>query len=217
MGKTLIISDVSFYNNALASIITPPVISFQGRVASISCDTEGARIYYTLDGTNPTKESTLYSEPFSLTEDTVIKAISALDVPELDTVISSVVTENYESEVLVTGWTLGVHGGSVSDGVSGKTSSSSKRAKVVLTDYRVEDYQSIKLDLTTYKYVAVYRNANKQIITGTRYSWETSNLNFKTAFPAPAEAVYVEFSIAGVVDIDPMHTNANVINLRLVK
>ena len=43
---------------------------------AISCSTEGAKIYYTTDGTDPTKESTEYSEPFTVNETTTVKAIA---------------------------------------------------------------------------------------------------------------------------------------------
>ena len=43
---------------------------------SISCETEGASIYYTLNGDDPTAESTLYSAAFTLTETTTVKAIA---------------------------------------------------------------------------------------------------------------------------------------------
>ena len=43
---------------------------------TISCPTEGAEIYYTTDGTEPTKESELYSEPFTVDETTTVKAIA---------------------------------------------------------------------------------------------------------------------------------------------
>ena len=43
---------------------------------SITCATEGATIYYTLDGTEPTNESTLYSQPISVSVTTTIKAIA---------------------------------------------------------------------------------------------------------------------------------------------
>ena len=40
---------------------------------------EGASVYYTLDGTNPTTESTLYSEPFTLNATTTVKAIAVVN------------------------------------------------------------------------------------------------------------------------------------------
>ena len=39
----------------------------------------GAAIHYTTDGSAPTAESTLYSEAFTLTETTTVKAIAIKD------------------------------------------------------------------------------------------------------------------------------------------
>ncbi len=44
------------------------------KLVSISCSPSDASIYYTLDGSEPTASSILYTEPILLTEDTVIKA-----------------------------------------------------------------------------------------------------------------------------------------------
>ena len=43
---------------------------------SISCETSGASIYYTLDGSDPTTSSTLYSEPIAISADATLKAIA---------------------------------------------------------------------------------------------------------------------------------------------
>ena len=43
---------------------------------TISCDTEGATIYYTLDGKNPTEESDVYSDPIKVSKTTTIKALA---------------------------------------------------------------------------------------------------------------------------------------------
>ena len=55
-----------------------PVISFDYSTseASITCATEDATIYYTLDGSTPTAESTQYDGAFLLTENATVKAIA---------------------------------------------------------------------------------------------------------------------------------------------
>lgn len=47
---------------------------------TIECSTEGAKIYYTLDGNTPSEENgTLYTGAFTVTEKTSVKAIAVLD------------------------------------------------------------------------------------------------------------------------------------------
>ncbi len=47
-----------------------------GKTVTLTTATEGARIYYTLDGTAPTTSSNLYDEPIVLTETASVKAIA---------------------------------------------------------------------------------------------------------------------------------------------
>ena len=55
-----------------------PVISVKDNVVTITTTTEGGTIYYTLDGSTPTSESTAYTEPFTLTDNRPVKAITAI-------------------------------------------------------------------------------------------------------------------------------------------
>ncbi|MBQ1667388.1 MAG: chitobiase/beta-hexosaminidase C-terminal domain-containing protein, partial [Prevotella sp.] len=48
----------------------------EGLQVSISCETEGVDLYYTLDGSEPDDESNPYNGPISLTETTTIKAVA---------------------------------------------------------------------------------------------------------------------------------------------
>ena len=79
-----------FYNNpqflplefvANAVEVATPVITgetpfTESTEVSITCETEGASIYYTIDGTDPTNASTPYTEAFTLTESATVKAIA---------------------------------------------------------------------------------------------------------------------------------------------
>lgn len=48
----------------------------KGSTVTLSSPTAGAEIYYSVDGTEPTQTSTLYTGPITLDEDTVVKAIA---------------------------------------------------------------------------------------------------------------------------------------------
>lgn len=57
--------------------ITPNGGDFETSVeVTLACETADASIYYTLDGTDPTAESTLYNAPFTLDATTTVKAIA---------------------------------------------------------------------------------------------------------------------------------------------
>ncbi len=69
----------------VASSVLPPAFSVtEGLYTSqqkveIRCATEGASIYYTTDGTDPTDQSTLYTDSIPVFETTTIKAIAYKD------------------------------------------------------------------------------------------------------------------------------------------
>ena len=79
------LNKVTFYNNPSGpSSVATPVISgttpFVGSTqVSINCETSGASIYYTLDGSDPSTSSTLYSDPFTINATTTVKAIAVLN------------------------------------------------------------------------------------------------------------------------------------------
>lgn len=86
---------ISFNFVGLSSVATPTFSPEAGvysepQSVTISCDTEGATIYYTLDGSTPTASSTQYSTPIQIESTTTIKAIAIVDGEE-----SAVATGKY--------------------------------------------------------------------------------------------------------------------------
>lgn len=80
-------STISFNFRGVSNVSKPTFSPAAGRYAeaqtvTISCETEGATIYYTLDGTTPTASSTAYSEPLTISQTTTVKAIAVKDGEE---------------------------------------------------------------------------------------------------------------------------------------
>ena len=88
---TKIVVTVSGGVDLMAPRITPASGTYYGSVqVSMRCYTAGAKIYYTIDGSVPTTNSTLYTAPIILNSNITVKAIS-----ELDGLVSDVVTAGY--------------------------------------------------------------------------------------------------------------------------
>lgn len=92
-----------------------PVIAASGnstdesRSVSISCSTDGALIYYTLDGSDPTKESTLYQGSFTLSANinkpsttATVKAIAIKNGRLSDIVTLDIVTSRHINKPSIT-------------------------------------------------------------------------------------------------------------------
>ena len=59
--------------------VNDPVFGYANHQLSISSDTPGATIRYTLDGTMPTSESAIYTAPLDMTQNTRIRAMACAD------------------------------------------------------------------------------------------------------------------------------------------
>lgn len=69
---------IEWGTEAFKETVATPSISCVDNIVTISCATEGASIYYTLDGTDPTSTSIQYTEQLSLVsgDDYTVKAIA---------------------------------------------------------------------------------------------------------------------------------------------
>lgn len=88
-----------------APTFTPPSgTSFSESLeVSISSTTEGAKIYYTTDGSQPSSESTEYAAPFTINKTTTIRAIAIVyDAATETETTSSVITATYKKIVTLT-------------------------------------------------------------------------------------------------------------------
>lgn len=87
---------------------------YEAQNVTINCSTEGATIYYTLDGTEPTTESSVYSAPIEISETTTIKAMaiktdyenSAIAEATYTIQLGVVVIFNQDWEGEMNGWTF---------------------------------------------------------------------------------------------------------------
>ena len=97
------------------TVATPMIIPYGGEIESdteirIICNTEGATIHYTTDGTGPTEDSPVYDGPFTLEEDATVKAIAVKEGWNN----SAVVSVNFTVKVVepeLHSWAVNVVGG----------------------------------------------------------------------------------------------------------
>ncbi|MBQ6062664.1 MAG: M6 family metalloprotease domain-containing protein [Prevotella sp.] len=78
---------ISFNFVGISNVATPTFspkagVYTEAQSVTISCETEGAAIYYTLDGSTPTASSTPYTQPILVETTTTIKAIAIADGEE---------------------------------------------------------------------------------------------------------------------------------------
>ena len=94
---------VAELDNRLEQVATPAItpyntingVNFMGtQEIYLFCNTDGAVIHYTLDGTKPTKDSTQYSGPFTIDKNCVVKAIAVKEgMADSDVVTSGTFTK----------------------------------------------------------------------------------------------------------------------------
>ena len=73
-------SNPGYFTDKNAPVMIPsPIITIDGNILSITTNFAGASIHYTLDGSKPTKESTSYVAPITLTQNCCVRAIATME------------------------------------------------------------------------------------------------------------------------------------------
>ena len=161
------------------TVATPTFSVDSGAVNSetnvtISCATEGAKIYYTTDGSEPTASSTEYTAAISVTSALTIKAIAVKDGMN-DSVVASA---SYTVKGTVATPTFSVPAGAVPKGTSVTIACTTEGAKIYYTTDGTEPTASsteytaaitINRDITV-KAVAVKDGMNNSFVASASYS-----------------------------------------------
>ena len=112
--------DLFVYGGSVTPTVATPVFSIPSGTyyeeidVEISCATEGATIYYTIDGSDPTAESEVYTEPIHVASNMTIKAIAMLEGYDDSGIASAsyaiftdvVILLNQDWEGEMNGWTF---------------------------------------------------------------------------------------------------------------
>lgn len=73
-----VLNNVEIYKSP-EQLSVPTISRSKGGMVTINCKSNDPAIFYTLDGSNPTVSSNRYTQPFSLVDGGIVKAIAAVD------------------------------------------------------------------------------------------------------------------------------------------
>ena len=112
--RVALASDVTIHETPMETVATPTFTPAEGKYTeaqsvTIACETEGATIYYTLDGTDPTENSTVYTEAIAISETTIVKAFAAKEGMNNSEIASATYTITITPPVQETSYTLITH------------------------------------------------------------------------------------------------------------
>ena len=154
------------------SVASGAVVS--GTSVTITCSTEGAKIYYTTDGTKPTAESSAYTEAISITEAVTLKAIAVKSGMN----DSAVASASYTIKGTVATPAFSIASGAVNSGTSVTITCSTEGAKIYYTKDGTEptaestEYKAV-ISVTaavTLKVIAVKSGMNNSAVASVSYT-----------------------------------------------
>ena len=145
-----------------------------GTSVTISCATEGAKIYYTTDGSDPTASSTEYTAAISVTPPMTLKAIAVKDGMNN----SAVASASYTIKGTVATPTFSVASGAVNSGTSVTISCATEGAKIYYTTDETEPTASSTeyteaisvTESVTLKAIAVKDGMNNSAVASASYT-----------------------------------------------
>ena len=156
-----------------------------GTSVSITCATEGSKIYYTTDGTEPTAKSTEYKAAIIVMPPMTLKAIAVKD--GMDN--SAVASANYTIKGTVAIPVFGVAPGAVNSGTSVIISCATEGARIYYTTDGTEPTASSKEYTTaitvttavTIKAIAVKEGMNDSAVASASYTIKVATPVFSVA------------------------------------
>ena len=83
--------DVTIRLMTTKNVVPTPELKYENEKVTISCLQEGATLYYTTDGSDPTTESTRYTSPIPVSHNMTIKAIATYEDMQTSDVASLVI------------------------------------------------------------------------------------------------------------------------------
>ena len=151
-----------------------------GTEVTITCGTDGAKIYYTTDGNEPTAESTEYTDAISITEAVTLKAIAVKSGMN----DSAVASASYTIKGTVATPAFSVASGAVNSGTSVTISCSTEGAKIYYTTdgsdptaSSTEYTEAISVtEAVTLKAIAVKDGMNDSVVASVSYTISSGNI-----------------------------------------
>ena len=184
----------------------------KGTKMELACETEGAAIYYTVDGAEPTAESTLYAEAIEINEDMTVKAIAIKGdfKSEVATAAYTVVEPVVET---VATPTFSVAAGEVAEGTKVSIACETEGAVIYYTVDGAEptaestEYkEAITIDKAmTVKAIAVKGEAKSEVAVAA-YTVKTANEDEELAgvsvYPNPSNGLFnIELPVAATIEV----------------
>ncbi|MDE6440970.1 MAG: chitobiase/beta-hexosaminidase C-terminal domain-containing protein, partial [Bacteroidales bacterium] len=180
----------------------------KGTKLELTCATEGAKIYYTVDGAEPTAESTLYAEAIEINEAMTVKAIA--------------IRGDFKSEVKEAAYTIMVvakptfkpAAGAVKKGTKVELACATEGAKIYYTVDGAEPTAESTLyaeaieinEAMTIKAIAIKGNTKSEVAEAAYTIDKTANEDLELAgvsvYPNPSNGLFnIELPVAATMEV----------------